>query len=92
MFVTKNTEYHFRDGLCVAVRDRETGHFRLAHLALRRRVSGSVRVNGGTVVPSLDGPRVGEALYFGTEGRELVTSALLAIERPAKALVQSYPV
>ncbi len=27
VYVTKNTEYHFRDGFCVAVRDRRTGDF-----------------------------------------------------------------
>jgi hypothetical protein len=36
-------------------------------------------------------PEVGEALYFGDEGRELVTSMLTAVERPAKSLVESYP-
>ncbi len=27
VIVTRNTEYHFRDGFCVAVRDRRTGDF-----------------------------------------------------------------
>ena len=27
VYVTRNTEYHFRDGFCVAVRDRRTGDF-----------------------------------------------------------------
>ena len=25
VYMTRNTEYHFRDGVCVAVRDRRTG-------------------------------------------------------------------
>jgi hypothetical protein len=39
VYVTRNTEYHFRDGYCVAVRDRRTGDFLHGHLALRRRIT-----------------------------------------------------
>ena len=35
VFVTRNTEYHFRDGFCIAVRDRRTGQ--LAETLARRR-------------------------------------------------------
>jgi hypothetical protein len=42
-------------------------------------------------VPDGGAPEVGEALYFGDDGRELVTSLLTAIERPEKQLVTSYP-
>ena len=34
---------------------------------------------------------VGEALYFATDGRDLVTSPLEAVERPSKELVEAYP-
>ncbi len=93
MYVTRNTEYHLRDGICVAVRDRNTGRWLASHLALNRRVSGGVRFfPNGTAVPSGDGPKVGEALYFGEGGRELLTSVLCAVERPAKTVVHAYPV
>jgi hypothetical protein len=92
MFVTRNTEYHFRDALCVAVRDRRSGSWLPSHLALHRRVTGRVRFHGnGVAVPDGGPPEVGEALYFGDDGRELVTSLLTSIERPAKVLVTSYP-
>ena len=92
MYVTRNTEYLFRDERCIAVRDRATGNWLPAHLAVNRTVSGGVRFQpNGTAVPSFDGPQVGEALYFGEHGRELVTSLLCAIERPQKELVVSYP-
>jgi hypothetical protein len=42
-------------------------------------------------MPSLGEPRVGDALYFGEDGRELITSLLCTIDRPAKALVSKYP-
>lgn len=92
MFVTQNTEYHFRGPTCVAVRDRKSGQFRLAHLALRRELTTPVRFGAeGTAYPSPERPAVGDALYFGAGGRELLTSVLTAVERPAKALVQAYP-
>jgi len=51
VYVTKNTEYHFKDGFCIAVRDRRTGDFLQGHLALRRRVHGGLRfyLNGAIV-------------------------------------------
>ena len=90
-FVTRNTEYHFRDRTCVAVRDRRSGEWLPSHLALNRSLTGAVRYASGNVLPSLGEPRVGDALYFGDDGHELVTSLLCAIDRPEKAIVRSYP-
>jgi len=92
MYVTRNTEYHFRGRTCVAVRDRKTGLFLRAHLAVRRTLTGGVKYqDNGTAVPSCAAPRVGEALYFGEEGRELVTSLCSSIQRPDPELVAVYP-
>ncbi len=91
MYVTRNTEYHFRGERCVAVRDRRTGAWLKSHLAVDRKLAGGVRFFGnGSAVPSGEEPKVGEALYFDDEGRELITSLLASIERPAKELVASY--
>ena len=103
VFVTRNTEYHFRDGFCIAVRDRRTGDFLEGHLALRRRVNGGLRFfsNGG-IAPNGGEPLPGESLYFSSDGREggdastdrsreLVTSPLESVERPARALIDAYP-
>jgi hypothetical protein len=91
VYVTKNTEYHFRDGFCVAVRDRRTGEFLHGHLALRRRVHGGLRFYlNGAIVPNPGEPQVGEALYFASEGRDLVTSPLEAVERPSREMVEAY--
>jgi hypothetical protein len=92
MFVTKNTEYHFRDRVCVAVRDRRSGSWLPAHLALRRRLGGAVRFPpNGFPVPATGEPSPGEALFFDDDGRDLVTSTVCAIDRPPKELVESYP-
>jgi len=93
MYLTRNTEYHFRDGVCVAVRDRKTGTWLPSHLALERRLTGGVRLlKNGTAIPVLEAPNVGEALYFAEEeGRELITSKLCGVARPEKRLVSQYP-
>ena len=91
MYVTRNTEYHFRDQLCVAVRDRRTKTWQAEHLALQRQLTGTVRFYAnGTAIPTAERPAVGEALYFG-DGGELVTSLLCAIERPDKQCILQYP-
>jgi len=92
VYVTRNTEYHFRDGFCVAVRDRRTGDFLQGHLAVRRRLHGGLKFFGnGAIVPNDGDPQPGEALYFAADGRDLVTSIVERVDRPAKALVAAYP-
>ncbi len=91
LYVTRNTEYHFRGETCVAVRDRRTGAWLDAHLAVQRKLTGGVKFHAnGVAVPSCAEPKVGEALYFDEDGRELITSLLSAIERPSKQTVASY--
>ncbi len=91
MFVTKNTEYHFREDLCVAVRDRRSGQWLPAHLAVSRRLSGGVHFQpNGTAVPVCDNPGLGEALYFADDGRELITSAVCGVERPERETIDAY--
>jgi hypothetical protein len=92
MYVTRNTEYHFRDGFCVAVRDRRTGEFLQGHLALRRRVHGGLRfTRDGGITPNTGEPREGESLYFASEERDLVTSALESVQRPPREVAKAYP-
>lgn len=92
VYVTRNTEYHFRDGFCVAVRDRRSGDFLQGHLAVRRRLHGGLKFFGnGAIIPNDGDPQPGEALYFAADGRDLVTSIVERIDRPAKALVAAYP-
>jgi hypothetical protein len=91
VFVTKNTEYHFRGDQCVAVRDRRSSKWLPSHLAIGRRLSGGVQFHkNGAAVPVVDGPNPGQALYFADEGRELITSAVCCLERPTREIVASY--
>lgn len=92
VYVTRNTEYHFDERTCVAVRDRGTGHWLLRHPALKRRLSGSIRFNRQLdAYPTLESPKLGEGLFFGDDGPDVVTSHLLSVERPAKDIIRSYP-
>ena len=92
VFVTRNTEYHVRKDTCVAVRDRRSGEWLRAHMALKNRVHGGIRFSrSGGIVPNPGTPRVGESLFFHAAGRDLVTSPILSIDRPSREIVQSYP-
>jgi hypothetical protein len=94
--MTRNTEYHLQSGICVAVRDRASGNWQLCHGALGRHLVGSIRRKAGREpYPTVDKPEVGDSLFFtlrDREGPEVLTSNLLAIERPQKATVAAYPV
>jgi len=92
VYVTRNTEYHLRDGQCVAVRDRRTGEWLGGHLAMRRTLHGGIRfLVNGAIRPNMGTPAVGEALFFTAGGRDLVTSPVEAIERPERHIVARYP-
>lgn len=97
VYVTRNTEYHVRDGICVAVRDRKSRSFRAAHIALNLKLEGAVRIfSNGAMIPNVDNPDVGDAIFFnivGAEGdaRQIVTSRLEKIDRPPKTTVALYP-
>ena len=92
IYMTRNTEYHFRDCVCVAVRDRRTGEWLPGHLALRRQLFGGLRFFlNGALLPNPGEPNVGEALFFGEGGRDLVTSPLQSVERPSRETVADYP-
>src|SRR5271163_4450999 len=85
VYVTRNTEYHFRDGFCDAVRDRRTGDFLQGHLAWRRRIEGGLKfAEGGVIQPNMGEPIAGESLYFSHDGHDLVTSAVQSVERPTR--------
>jgi hypothetical protein len=89
VLVTRNTEYHMRRDQCVAVRNRHTGGWVTRHIALSRRVAGTLVFQNGGVRPTLDLPEVGACICF--DGEALVTSPLVAIERPERELVAGYP-
>jgi hypothetical protein len=97
VFVTLNSEYFCTDGICVAVRDRHSGAFVHEHHAIGKRFTGSFQRNSeggfGAVEPP-ESTRPGLQLCFssghGDLENDILTSAVLSIDRPEKALVQQY--
>jgi hypothetical protein len=93
VFVTRNTEYHTRRDVCIAVRDRRSGEWLHGHLALRQRVHGGLKfTHSGGILTHLGTPSIGESIFFHADGRDLVTSPVLSIERPTIEVVRSYPI
>jgi len=92
VFVTRNTEYHLRKGVCVAVKDRLSGEWLRAHLALSQKIHGGLRfTRAGGIHANAGQPTVGESLFFHASGRDLVTSPVLSVERPERQIVATYP-
>jgi hypothetical protein len=96
VFVTRTSEYHCRDNVCVAVRDRRSRHFVEKHPALGKHVSGGLRFNreGGIDSASSDADlHPGEQVCFSGDSdkdRSVITSPLDTIERPTKDIVATY--
>lgn len=88
VYVTRNTEYHLRDDVCVAVRDRGSGAFRDAHIVVRLRLEGCIKITPkGGAAPGPLPAQVGDALLFMDEmpeggQRQITTSRVEKIERP----------
>jgi hypothetical protein len=97
VFVTLNSEYHCRDGLCVAVVSRHTGQPDRNHPAIGRRLSGGLRFDherlSATSPP--ESPHEGEQLSFTSDSRDdgddVITSTLVRIERPHRDVLTLYP-
>jgi hypothetical protein len=94
VLVTQNSEYHCRDGVCVAVRDRRTGSFIPRHAALGKHITGGLRLNqkGGIESATTGEPRPGDQVCFETniDDASVITSPLSAVERPPKNIVKIY--
>jgi hypothetical protein len=89
VYVTHNTEYHVRKGVCVAVKQRKQGAWMSVHEALAMRVEGHVKQ--GTLLPLPGPPKLGHRIYFANDEGDVLTSAVVAIVRPAKTVVSEYP-
>jgi hypothetical protein len=96
VFVTLNSEYHCRDGLCIAVVSRHTGQPDRDHPAIGRRLSGSLRFDHEHLAAASppESPHAGEQLSFTSDSRDeddVITSTLVRIERPHRDVLMLYP-
>ena len=96
VLVTENREYHCRAGWCVAVRDRKSRMFIRNHSAIGLKLTGAMRLGleGVEEVSPPESLVAGEKLCFsscdGDLEHDVITSALIAIERPEKSVVALY--
>lgn len=81
LFITCNTEYHLRDVSVVAVRKRGEEQFLSAHEAL-----------GMVLTWEFHEPGPGDRLLLvNPKGEVLVSSSVVAVERPPLEAVKQYP-
>ncbi|MGZ3453615.1 MAG: hypothetical protein ACXVEF_28685 [Polyangiales bacterium] len=93
LYVTHNTEYHTRDGICVAVRDRGTGQWIENHKALGHKMSGALHTpRTPEDFPFRAVPQPGDQVVF-DNGRKhhVITSEVERITRPPREIVAIYP-
>lgn len=91
LFVTRNSEYYCRDGSCIAVKNRRTGKLAPDHPALGKKMTGAMKLTDTGGIAKVSPPEaleLGEQLCFssckGEFDRDVITSPLLAVERPPK--------
>lgn len=96
VLITRNREYHTRDGYCVAVRDRRSREFVPTHPAIGKQMTAGIRM-GRDGVEEVSPPEslvAGEQLCFsscnGDLENDVITSPLVTIERPPKDVVVRY--
>lgn len=88
-FVTHNTEYHLRDDVCVAVRDRRTGAWLTEHNALGTKLVGALACTPHGFAMATPG-EPGSSLWFNQRGLDVVTSAVEEVLRPPKTVILHY--
>jgi hypothetical protein len=91
MYVTKNTEYHMRDDICVGIRKKKTGLWITNSKALKARLVGAIKSLNELILAKGKEPQIGEPLLFiNPEGEDIVTTSVYEIKRPPKEAVQYY--
>jgi hypothetical protein len=96
VYVTQNHEYHCKDGICVAVRDTQTGAFVPRHIAVGKTVTSALVFRGGGIA-SIAPPEQavpGQRIHLAEDAEDrsdVLTSSLKAVERPARHIVHEYP-
>ena len=89
IFVTRHTEYHIREGICVAVKQNENQESAVSRQALNMRMLGYY--GPGTLCAHPGPPDLGFSLHFSIQSKFVVTSPVVAVKRPPKEIADSYP-
>jgi hypothetical protein len=95
VYVTQNHEYHCKDGICVAVRDLQTGEFLPRHTAVGKKATGALLLRGSgieTIVPP-EKAEPGLRMHFAEnldDRHDVLTSSVKSIERPPRDVLAEY--
>ena len=79
VFLTERNEYHVRDYVCCAVRNRRSGCYMEDHWAIDRPLADAFADAQGHMC-SLSLPLIGEPLAFRVDGELFETTPVLAVE------------
>lgn len=79
-FLTRNREYHVRDGFCVAVRDRKSHAWISNHEAIGMTLESRQEV----------GRYLGKQLLFLSDFAKVQTTSVEGIHRPERSIVDVY--
>ena len=79
-YITLNSEYHVRAGVCVAVRDRDSGAWISGHEAIGMHLESTRPPEN-----SIGGP-----ILFGSDYVKVRTSRVLDLFRPNRQMVELY--
>ncbi|MEL6338772.1 MAG: hypothetical protein AAFQ65_02625 [Myxococcota bacterium] len=88
VFVTHNSEYHTRQGVCVAVRRLSAEDLTREHPAVGGSVLGGIGYDEERGYLAHFGiPDEGEKICF---SNDVITSPILAVQRPSRDVVAGY--
>jgi len=93
MFVTRNTEYHVRDDVCVAVKKLDSGDWLMHSKALGARLIATLSVTPKRTkgICSVFWPEVGDHLVmYNTMGEDIITTRIRKIKRPPPHCLRYY--
>jgi hypothetical protein len=81
-YITRNSEYLLRGGICLEVRKCGTSEVLRGHSAVEKRLIARVRWRrGGGQEVVVDGaPEIGDSLLLGQAGHEILTSVVRRID------------
>lgn len=90
VFITRNSAYYLKSGICKAVKDLKSNTWLENHKTINCKVIGGLRFQGGGVIPKVGLPELGECIYFDCEGDDIVTSPVNDVQRPPKEVVKKF--
>jgi hypothetical protein len=93
MYVTRNTEYHVKDDVCVGIRNVRNGDWILQSKVLGAKLIAALSALPQTAkrVSEFIRPKEGDNLVFlSMTGEDIVTTKIREVSRPPKHVIQYY--